>query len=855
MGIKAPEWLWLLAIVPLLVPLAWAKAAPIHGSWRLWSVVIRAGVAMLIILALAQPFSDLERKPKQRSKVILLEDVSESVMEDHDHTTGVLREFEQAIKKNTDVEHRRFAAILDPLISEGTRELRATDLAQALDTLSTSPEVSIAPTVVVFSDGRETRGDAIRAAATLCNLGGSVHVVPVGRKRSSAPEIITLSPPDRAKIGETSQLRVGLRVQNPTMLSLVLYDEDGIALAREDITAHSDTTVVLRIRSDREGIRHGRVVLEDDSRRTQLDSIQFAYQVDGPPRALICDSRPLEVATLKGVLEALGYTIDVCLPDAFSRLQDILPQYDFVILSDLESPNELGNVEEPLGRYVEEGGTLVFLGGSRVSTRQWHNTGLELLLPVRFTPEARLVEVEVAPTNVCLVLDVSGSMAEPLGTDAAGNPVVKLEMTKQAVRETLKELSPTTRVSIVAFTGGCATIVSGVPAGEPARIESRLDALIALGGTNMVPALEDAVDILKRSEAARHLILMTDGVSEAYPDEALQQRIISADISATIVSVGPDSDRASLQYFCDRVRGQFYFCPDANTIPQVFVKEAKTIRSLRGKTRIPVIPIAGPDGQYLAPLARNGFPKLEAAIPSVVHSDISTETAMVTDQGQPLLVIGRRGFGAVVAFLSDMKTVWGLSWLEWPKLSAFWAALIQRVVHPKTELQFRFELDEHHESLRVLASVRNAVGELVPKINAEGVLTLIDGSPETVGHLQWRRLPSGVFEGRASSWPDARALCAVKLRDEAGQVIASSNFIVPAKCRLETAQLGPDLPKLKLIAGAGKGLFNPSPDQLAAIVTKQVTVTRPIKKPHWPYCILLALLLWPFDVAVRRLGH
>ncbi|MEZ4674645.1 MAG: VWA domain-containing protein [Caldilineaceae bacterium] len=161
------------------------------------------------------------------------------------------------------------------------------------------------------------------------------------------------------------------------------------------------------------------------------------------------------------------------------------------------------------------------------------------------------------PTNVYLVVDTSGSMAE-------GN---KLRSTKEALRAFVEQIKGTRdQVGIVDFASGIKGFTPLRPLDESVRTDllSQIDEMDANGGTALVDAVYDtANDLLVKgdSEAINAVVVMTDG-QENESGRTLTdiQRLIGSSAAQRLViftvAFGSDADEGLLQSLAEIGEGQ-----------------------------------------------------------------------------------------------------------------------------------------------------------------------------------------------------------------------------------------------------------------------------------------------------------
>ena len=161
------------------------------------------------------------------------------------------------------------------------------------------------------------------------------------------------------------------------------------------------------------------------------------------------------------------------------------------------------------------------------------------------------------PTNVYLVVDSSGSMAE-------GN---KMRSTKEALRAFVEQIKgDRDQVGIVDFASGIKGFTPLQPLDESARrtLLAQIDGMDATGGTALIDAVYDATnDLLSRSdsESINAIVVMTDG-QENESNRSLNelQRLVEQHSGQRLViftvAFGSDADEGLLQAIADIGDGQ-----------------------------------------------------------------------------------------------------------------------------------------------------------------------------------------------------------------------------------------------------------------------------------------------------------
>jgi Mg-chelatase subunit ChlD len=170
------------------------------------------------------------------------------------------------------------------------------------------------------------------------------------------------------------------------------------------------------------------------------------------------------------------------------------------------------------------------------------------------------------PSDICLCLDVSGSMRHQ-----------KLENLIEASLFLLAELGGNDRVSIVSFNTR-ASLVSGwvrTNAQGKAALKRRLHSLRAGGGTSILSGMELSKGLFDRRRSHNPLqsfYLLTDGIDGAGLERktALAAEMMSADISIAVFGFGADHDSDELTAIAGAGEGSFVFIESADAVADAF---------------------------------------------------------------------------------------------------------------------------------------------------------------------------------------------------------------------------------------------------------------------------------------------
>ena len=113
-------------------------------------------------------------------------------------------------------------------------------------------------------------------------------------------------------------------------------------------------------------------------------------------------------------------------------------------------------------------------------------------------------------------------------------------------------------------------------AADERQVDRTVAGLQADGGTNIYLGLKAGFEQLLASKVQqRHIILMTDGISQPANYAPLLAQLRRAHITVATVALGADADRALLAEIAAGTGGRAYVTDNARELPKIFVKETQ----------------------------------------------------------------------------------------------------------------------------------------------------------------------------------------------------------------------------------------------------------------------------------------
>jgi Ca-activated chloride channel homolog len=537
----------------------------------------------------------------------------------------------------------------------GAGDRGQTDLQTAID-----DAVGLVPRggrVVVLSDGGQTEGDLRAAAAVAAARAVAVDWVDVPGASVRDAAITAIAAPDAVYRGDAVPLT--LTVESTVAGRAVLgVRSDAGAVRHATIALRVGENPLLLLYAAARGGWHSfeaTVSLSGDADPGD-DSAAAVSDVLGPPRVLASGG-----TALRGPLSRRGIRVRTVAPAQLPAVAAGYAGYSAAVLDDIAATALTKAQIAALTVAVRENGLgLLAAGGPHsFSLGGYARSGLAPLLPV-----ASLVPGNLQRRNVAieLVLDHSGSMIDPSG----GAP--KIVMTHVAARDTASFITAhQDQLGIVDFDIVPHTLVPLQRLDTTAaqrRIDDTVDGLQADGGTDIYAGLQAGLEAILRSDAPqRHIILMTDGISQPQDFSPLLARLRRAHITVATVALGSDADRALLARIAKGTGGHAYVTDIAKQLPRIFAKEdqlsAKPVRVL-GRLSVAI----GADSPVVRSLAGTRLPPLSGNVVTTLKRGAQADLVAGDAGGRsdPALAQWQFGAGRVVAWTPGLGRPWAAAW-------------------------------------------------------------------------------------------------------------------------------------------------------------------------------------------------
>ena len=311
---------------------------------------IRLGVISLLLISL----SGIQvARPQPQAAVVFVLDVSDSIapqdkvvaldylngststMKDGDKAGLIVFGKEAAIDQALGPMRLRTSIQARP-ITTGTNIAQALHLAIAM--LAPQPQKRI----VLLSDGNQTAGDAVRAAALAATQGIPIDVVPLNTALEEAGQGLSIeatTAPEQVRVGEPFDVTVVLRGNTPTQAVLKLY-RNGAAVAEREavLTQVGRQTFHFPQHLATTGFQHYTSVIErlahPPRQPNEGGTVVYAY---GKPKALYVTNATAP-AVLGDILVRHDFEVVVSAPALLPTSATALASYDVVIFDNIAAP-------------------------------------------------------------------------------------------------------------------------------------------------------------------------------------------------------------------------------------------------------------------------------------------------------------------------------------------------------------------------------------------------------------------------------------------------------------------------------------------------------------------------------------
>ncbi len=403
---------------------------------------------------------------------------------------------------------------------------------------------------------------------------------------------------------------------------------------------------------------------------------------------------------LAQALSLQGYAVTEGNPSVLTGGGGTLLAYELIILDDIPSTELPLPAQAMLDRYVRQGGGVIVVGGpDSFGSGTYAHTPVEALMPVSFDITSRL---QIPSLAILYLVDKSGSMR---GTRQG---ISKLDLVKEAVLSSVEVLQPNQVVALLSFDADTEWTIPFTAASQRELIITDVEKLSPGGGTELAQAMETALVAMGEIEtAARHVILLSDGLTREADFDEIAQRFHEEEVTVSAVSIGSEADRELMERIARIGGGRSYHAEGVDEIPQIFARETGIVARNSVVTET-FFPVPGDDPTILSGIDPLEFPPLGGFV--LTYPKATARIVLEAPGGQPLLAWWQYGTGQAAAFTSDINGFWGSSWAEWSRLPLLAGQLADATVRTTDNPGVSLTVDSTETTFTVSLSLLDETG-------------------------------------------------------------------------------------------------------------------------------------------------
>ncbi len=228
--------------------------------------------------------------------------------------------------------------------------------------------------------------------------------------------------------------------------------------------------------------------------------------------------------------------------------------------------------------------------------------------------------------------------------------------------------------------------------------------------------------------------------------------------------------------------------------------------------------------------------------------------ALLTGRDDPLLAQWQYGLGRSVAWTSDVRQQWATPWIGTQAFGTMTAQMVAWTLPPRDEQGIDVQFSPGRDG-DLNVEVTSLDDDGAPRNFYRTVLRLVAPNLEPVQSTLTQVGP-GRYSGTVrADQPGAYLVRVAQTRDGADSANRTLGLVSPAA--EEFRRLGVDGEALARYAGAGQGRqiqLDPEDPEVVKQVWSHDIAAAAFPTPIWPWLLLLAMILVPIDVGVRRVA-
>jgi uncharacterized protein YegL len=812
------------ALLFALAPLVWALWEW-RSSGRRPGLILKAAAFLAIFIALAEPRITIY---ENRVAVAILADTSASV------SPADLKEESQFASSVDRARGRNWTRVIP--FARATRNAsaqenfksgwqlrytagsagRATNLESAIRDGAASVPAGMVPRILLLSDGNENLGSAARAIWQAQQLGIPVDTVPVAGRPKPGLRLESVTMPGQVFSGERFPVEITVESPRSTAATVELTAE-GKSLGANPVELAAGSN---RVRLNANINSAGAIELAGKVAAADLGETRFeeAVTLRRPKALLVSNDPPASEQHLLGTLQANQFEVQ----QSNSGVPNKLDDFQLILINNWNAQSIPDARKAELEGFVKRGGGLVWIGGEQnvYVDKKGEEDALDRTLPAKLAPPR-----SPDGTAVVLIIDKSSSMEGR-----------KIELARQAASGVVDNLRPIDSVGVLIFDNTFEWAVPIRKADQPAAIKRLIAGIQPDGGTQIAPALNEAYRRINPEKAIyKHIVLLTDGISEEGDSMALAREARNNRVTISTVGLGLDVNRAYLERVASAADGKSYFLNDPAGLEQLLLRD---VEEHTGMTAVEkqIRPRVVRQAEILDGVDIENAPALRGYVRFQARP--TADTLLDADPMDPLLVRWQYGLGRAAVFTSDAKNRWAVNWVTWPGFDRLWANIFRDLLPHAPASEATADFDRASNLLVIDYRLTPNVPEpaAIPDIFALG--------PNNFrAPLKVSKVAAGHFRASLNIGQNQGLFRVRPLED-------SPPFPEVGFYRQEDEMLeyGSNEPLLREIASATGGHFRPEPRRVFDASGRSIASNMQL----WPAFLGLAVLLNLAELVLRK---
>jgi uncharacterized membrane protein/Mg-chelatase subunit ChlD len=696
--------------------------------------------------------------------------------------------------------------------------------------------------LVLLSDGGENSGDAAAAGRLAVARGVPIDVVALnGAADGLDAQVSGVELPATAREGQQLRMRIDIQSSAATNGRLVVQGPGDATIVDQQVQLAAGTQrLEVALPKARPAFNRYVVRIEAPGDARPQNNAAEAYTfVGGRPRVLLVEGQPGEAANLANALKAANVDATSVSPERMPVVLGELGAYDATVLVDVERRAVPPRALSALSAYVHDlGRGLMMVGGPHsFGAGGWRDTPIEGALPVTMDIPTQL---RLPAASIVVLIDVSGSMG------ANENGRTKISLAAEGAQRIAALMRDEDELTVVPFDDKAEHVIGPVPGSQRDEAIQALNGLTQPGGggINIHDGLVEAAKYIRQSDKPlRHIITLTDGSDTVQQEGALDlvRQLQDEKVTLSSVAIGDGEDVPFIRDMARVGGGRTFLTDQAANLPSILAGEAQAI------IRPYIIeedftPTRGAPHPILRGLDR--APPLHGYVITTPRQ--AAQVLLAAPRGEPVLAAWNYGLGRALAWTSDFKAQWGKDWVAWEGFPRFAAQLSSWLLPPQTPQNLSLTTSTSGDQLVLQAQAQDDLGRPRAGLAVAAHLLAADGSGVDVA---LREVGPGQYRAAVSGARPGAYLVQVVAQDTNAQAFGAitAGAVVPMSAEYRSSGANPAL--LDGLARGTGGRMNPA---ATAAFDPNGGSAGAVQEVGLPL-LWLALLLLPFDIAVRRL--